>query len=233
MIKNILVFLIITISLFLPGYIYGEDNSAEEWLAGRIGFTDKGKREGIAVLASPERKFFLNKDVLLFIKRGNERIILKITDVDGKYIRCAVNSDEKSSEIRYQDDVYYSEKLNGKLKYTDAKIVLSELIKLYENFILKVESTEDTQLLSEEVINFSRTLEKLIPEIKKLNSKYPELKKFEKAPPKELHGESSMLRLIEPRLRDAFFKIKMYDSDEKVKKASDDLQRILKTMVNE
>ena len=77
MIKNILVFLIITISLFLPGYIYGEDNSAEEWLAGRIGFTDKGKREGIAVLASPERKFFLNKDVLLF--KASESAIASFT----------------------------------------------------------------------------------------------------------------------------------------------------------
>lgn len=231
--KNICKFLFYVSVLFFPCYAYGENGSGDEWPAGKIEFTDKNMHEGIVILASPDRKFFLNKNTLLFIKRNNQRIVLKITDIEGKYIRCIVNNNNKSVEIQHSEDVYYSEILNGNMKYTDVRKILSELIKLYENFILKVESTEDTLLLSEEVNKFSRALEKLIPEIKRLNGKYPELKKFEKSPPPELQGESDVLRLIEPRLRDAFFKIKMFNSDEKVKKAADELQRVLKTMATE
>ena len=230
--KNIHVYIIYTLIILFSGFVFGENDSADEWPAGKIGFTDKNRREGVIITYS-EKKVLLNKGSLLFIKRGDARIILKIIDMEGKYIRCAVNSDDKSLEIKHAEDVFYSDKLNRNVKYADARKILAELVKLYENFILKVESTEDTLRLSEEVIKFSLTLDKLIPEIKRINSKYPELKKFDVSPPQELQHESGILRLLEPRLRDAFFKIKMYDSDVKVKKAADELHKVLKKMQNE
>ncbi len=222
----------ILIVLF-TSFLNGENKPADEICVGKIDFIDKNGLECIVIQTSAEKKIFLNKNMLLLIKRANEAIILKIIDIDGKYIRCAIKDNNREFEIKHNDYVYYSERLNNNIKYADAGKILAELIKLYENFILKVESTEDTRLLSEEVIKFSRDLDKLIPEIKRIYIKYPELKQFNISPPQELKNESGILRMIEPRLRDAFFKIKMYTSDEKVKKAADELQKVLKKMADE
>jgi len=231
-VKKISICLIFTVIISCSTFIHGENISSDEWPVGKIEFIDKNRVEGILIQPVTDKKIFLNKNMLLFLKRGNIQVILKITDIDGKYVRCAVVDDNQSVGIKYSEDVFYSNQLNKNVKYSDARIIIATLIKLYENFILKIESTEDPRLLSEEVIAFSKSLEKLIPEIKRINRKYPELKKFNVSPPLELKNESEILRLLEPRLRDAFFKIKMYNSDEKVKKAADELHKVLKKMEN-
>jgi len=209
---------------------FSKNNSADEFVIGKIDYIGKSGRDGIVVLSSPEKAYLLDKGVLLLIKRGSEQIVLKINDVDGKYIRCAVNSETGAAVIRHGEDVFYSDSINSSIKYRDAKSILAGLIKLYEDFILKIESTEDPRAISDAVKNFSIELDKLIPEIKRINSKYPELGKFDVSPPAELQNESSRLGLLEPRLRDAFFKIKMFSSDENVKKATVDLQKVLTKM---
>jgi len=69
--------------------------------------------------------------------------------------------------------------------------------------------------------------------VDRINKRYPELKKFNASFPAELKNESELLELLEPRLRDAFFKIKMYGNNENIKKATDDLQKVLLKMNTE
>jgi hypothetical protein len=231
--KNNIIKIIFSMIILFPFYSYGNNNADDEWIAGKIEFTGENRQEGIAVISSPGKKIFLNKNALLFIKKGKARIILKIIDMDGKYFKYNLLNESKGLDIKPGDDVYYSEKLNSNKKYGDVKKILSELIHLYEGFILKIESTEDALIISEAVKKFSMELDMLIPEMKRVNSKYPELKRFSISPPNELKNESEILRILEPRVRDAIFKIKMYSSDERVKKAGEDLQRVLKKLETE
>ncbi len=225
--KSLSIKLIIFIMISYPVFANGKENPSDEFVIGKIEFIEKSGKEGIVVLNSPDKAYLLNKGVLLVIKRGNENIILKADDVDGKYLRCVVTSPAAGTLLNAGENVYYSDSLNSSIKYRDAKKILLQMIKLYENFILKIESTEDPKLIADAVKNFSLELDKLIPEMKRMNSKYPELEKFNISAPAELQNESAMLEVLEVRLRDAFFKVKIYGSDENVKKATEDLQKIL------
>jgi len=228
--KNNILKIFILFTVFFSISAYGNDIDQDEFIIGKLEFTGKSGREGIVILNVPGKAYLLNKGVLLLIKRGNEKIVLKIDDFAGKYFRCRVNSEKDNAVIKEGEDVYYSDSFNGSIKYRDAKRILGELIKLYENFILKVESTEDTHIIAEAVTVFSVELDKLIPEMKRINSKYPELGKSNVSPPSELQSESEMLEILQPRLKNAFFKIQLYNSDVNVKKATDDLQKVLTKM---
>ena len=222
--KKIIIALILIITSVSHVSALEKDKSDDEFITGKVEFISQSGREGIVILNSPGRAYLFNKGVLLLVKRGNEQMVLKITDVEGKYIRCSINSEAVNSLIKYGEDVYYSDSLNSSIKYSDARKILAEMIKLYETFILKIESTEDPRVISSAVKNFSENLDKLIPEIKRINGKYPELVTSR---PEELQGESSMLEVLQPRLKEAFYKIKIYSTDENVKKATEDLQKVL------
>lgn len=225
--KSLSIKIFILFIICFPVFANGKDIVPDEFLIGKIDFIEKSGKEGIVVLSSPEKWYLLNKGVMLLIKRGSETITLKVNDVDGKYIRCVLKSSSSGTLLIAGEDVYYSDSLNSGIKYRDAKKIILEMIKLYEKFILKVESTEDPRLISDAVKIFTFELDKLIPEMKRINSKYPELEKFNLSPPAELQNESAMLEVLETRLRDAFFKVKMYSTDENVKKATEDLQKVL------
>ena len=122
--------------------------------------------------------------------------------------------------------------MNSNTKYKDAEKILTELIKLYQDLIFKVESTNDPLMISIAMNEFSSSLNNLIPEMKRINNKYPELKNFNTAPPDELRNQSDMLEALEPRLKEAFFKIKILSDDKNIKKAMDDLHEILLKMGN-
>jgi hypothetical protein len=201
-----------------------------EFIAGKVEFINKSGTEGIVLLSSPGKAYLLNKGVLLTINRNDKPVILKITDVQGLHLRCLINSETETARLIYGENVFYSDTINSSIKYRDAKRILSQLIKLYEEFIFKIESTEDPAIIANTVNSFSAELDKLLPEMKRVNSKYPELEKFKLSPPAELLNESAMLEVLEPRLRDAFFKIQMFGSDENIKKATDDLHKVLQKM---
>ncbi len=214
----------------LSTVVYAKEIPDYEFIAGKVEFISKSGSEGIVLLSSPGKEYLLNKGVLLIIKRADMQIVLKITDVQGTNLRCAINSEAETGRLIHGENVFYSDTINSSIKYRDAKRILSQLIKLYEEFIFKIESTEEPVVMANTVNGFSIELDKLLPEMKRINSKYPELEKFKLSPPAELLGESAMLEVLEPRLRDAFFKIQMFGSDEKVKKATDDLHKVLQKM---
>ncbi|PKL18592.1 MAG: hypothetical protein CVV49_05220 [Spirochaetae bacterium HGW-Spirochaetae-5] len=221
---------VLFILLLLSSVLHGKETADYEFIAGKVEFINKNGSEGIIPLSSPGKAYLLNKGVLLVIKRGDKQIVLRITDVQGEHLKCSVNNEAGADRLIYGEDVYYSEVINSGIKYRDAKRILAQLIKLYEEFIFKIESTEDPAVLANTVNSFSSELDKLLPEMKRINSRYPELEKFKLSPPAELLNESAMLEVLEPRLRDAFFKIQMFGSDENVKKATNDLHKVLQKM---
>ena len=99
-----------------------------------------------------------------------------------------------------------------------------------EDFIINIESTEKPPLIADAVAKFSENIETLIPQMAMMNKKYPELKNFDVSPPVELASESALLRKIEPRLKDVFYKIRGYMEDEGVKKEMSSLQTVLEQM---
>lgn len=222
-----------SIVFIMSSAAYSGDNPEDEFIAGRIEFTGKSGKEGIAVISTPEKAYLLKKGVLLFTKKGRDRILLKIDDAEGKYLRCSLNNDTGNIVIKEGDELFYNSTVSGSTKYGDARKILIEHIKLYENFILKIESTEDTNIISEAVKKLSSELDKLIPEMKRIDNRYPELGKKDVPPPVELRDQTAMLEALEPRLKEAFFKVRMFISDDNVKKATEDLQKVLKKLHTE
>jgi hypothetical protein len=219
-------------SLYGLSPLYGKDpkdEAKDEFIVGKTGFTNKNGLEWIVIVNSAEKRYMLKNGSLLAIKRGNKHIVLKINDSDGKYLKCAV-ADKSSGDIKHGEDVYYLESMNSNMKYKDAGRILAELIKVYQDFIFKIESTDDPIIISTAMKDFSSSLNNLIPEMKRINDKYPELKKFNTDPPDELKNISELLEALEPRLKEAFFRIKMLSNDKNIKKAMDDLHEILLKM---
>jgi hypothetical protein len=139
-------------------------------------------------------------------------------------------TDKNSAAIQHGENVYYLDSMNSAMKYKDAERVLAELIKIYQDFIFKIESTDDPLKISTAMREFSSSLNSLLPEMKRINDKYPELKNFITDPPDELKNESDMLEALEPRLKEVFFKIQLLSADQNIKKAMDELHDILLKM---
>lgn len=199
---------------------------------GKVLFKNQSSSE-IMVLSSVENpSLYIVKGSVLDIVKGGSDIKISVTDICGQYIRCTMagGEEKKLSSVKEGDIAFYSDSSNASVKYGDAKRVLDVLIKLYEDFIFKVESVEDPAVISEYIDRFTSDIEKLIPEMERLNRKYPELLKFYTGPPVELKYESETLKLLEPALRNTFFKINIYAEDPAVKKSIEKLHKVLEKM---
>lgn len=208
------------------------DNDKGSREIGRVLFKNESASE-IMVLSSIETpSLYITRGSVLDIGKGDGAVKISVADICGLYIRCAIiKQDNKPlSPVREGDIVFYSDSSNALVKYGDVKMVLSALIKLYEDFIFKVESVEEPAVISEYIERFSSDIEKLIPEMERLNSKYPELLKFYSEPPSELKYESETLKLLEPALRNTFFKINIYAEDPAVKRSIEKLHKVLEKM---
>lgn len=199
---------------------------------GKVLFKNESAAE-VMVLSSVETPslYIANGSILNIGKRGSE-LKVTVTDICGLYIRCRVISSNSRllPDMKVGDIVYLSASGNASVKFSDVKILLSSLIKLYEDFIFRIESVDDPAVISAYIDSFSADLEKLLPEMERLNRRYPELLKFYSEPPAELKFESETLKLLEPALGNAFFKIKIYAEDPAVKKSLDKLQKVLERM---
>jgi len=201
---------------------------------GKVLFSNETSSE-IMVFSSVEApSIYITKGSTLEIVKDNKIFKITVTDICGRYIRCGLVPGDISRSfftiVKEDDAVFLSETGNESVRYSDVKIVLSALIKLYEDFIFRIESVDEPAVISEYIEHFSGDLEKLIPEMERLNGKYPELLKFYTEPPAELKFESETLKLLEPALGNAFYKIKIYAEDPAVKKSIEKLNMVLEKM---
>lgn len=228
--------IIILFSLLLLcqwGLLLSNASGSEDIPLGRIEFISSAKGEVLIRSISPDPSSLIFQGNTLYTVIKGSRITFKVTEISGTYIRCSIDSAFKDSLKNVSEDmtVYDYTSLNSRAKYYDVKAVLRRLINLYENFIFDVESTENPALIAGAIGKFSRGLGELLPDMAKMNRKYPELKSFDRVPPAELASESALLKKIEPRLKDVFYKITEYSGDEEVKKKMDDLQKVLERMM--
>lgn len=70
-------------------------------------------------------------------------------------------------------------------KYADVKSAMNDIIKLQENYIGSLEKAKDSKEFIAAVKTFGEGMEKLMPKMKELDKKYPEMKN-QKEPPAEL-----------------------------------------------
>ena len=78
--------------------------------------------------------------------------------------------------------VYNSPALNNKRKYYDLRNTMSELAGIYEKFIYGIGTSENPQVIADEINRFSDKLEKIIPVIEHIYGQYPELKNIKSVP---------------------------------------------------
>ncbi len=215
------------------GLLISNASGSEDIPLGKIEFISPVRGEILIRTGSPDPSSLIFPGNTLYIEIKGSRITFKVTEISGIYIRCRIDSAFEDSLKNVSEDmvVYDYTSLNSRAKYYDVKAVLRRLINLYENFIFDVESTENPILIAEAMGKFSRGLEDLLPDMVLMNRKYPELKSFGRIPPGELASESALLRKIEPRLKDIFYKIAEYSGDEEVKRGMADLQKVLEKMI--
>lgn len=226
---RILIASIFIIASAMRGLSADKNNRSREF--GKVLFKNESSSEVMVISAVESPSLYITKGSILGIGNGEKSFKISVIDISGLYIRCkTVNSSRLLSGIKEGDVVYLSESGNALVKYSDVKIVLAALIKLYEDFIFKVESVDEPAVISEYIERFSSDIEKIIPEMERFNSKYPELLKFYTEPPAELKYESETLKLLEPALGNVFFKIKIYAEDPAVKKSIEKLNKVMEKM---
>lgn len=209
----------------LPLFAMGEKGDI---FIGKIEFISSSRCEVIVNAESDSVIAMIAAGSILFANAGKNRIQLKVIKSDGRLIRCGFNCGKKGDAVPPEGGaVYYSLEENTASPYSDVKLLLTGLIDLYGDFIVKIESTDDPVRIASAVDEFSSSMERIIPEMDRLNKKYPELENFMTSPPPELKRIVMLLKQLEPALNDAFFKVKMFASHPDVEKSLKRLQAVL------
>jgi hypothetical protein len=223
---------ILSLLIVIPGAAFSENSGSADSPLGEIEFISAARGEILVRSLNSSPGLVISPGNFVYVKTGSGvKINFTVKEISGIYVKCAIEGKNPGISATGEGmTVYDNSSINSRSKYYDAKAVLRKLIKLYEDFIIAVESTEKPLLIAEAVEHFSSNLEILIPDMAMVNKKYPELKNFDVNPPSELASESALLKKIEPRLKDVFYKIRGYMNDEHVKARMLKLQEVLGKM---
>ena len=111
-------------------------------------------------------------------------------------------------------------------KYADAKKVIAKSNKTLEGFLGKMDKANDAEAVAAALTSFTNEMEKIVPEMKKLEEKYPEFKDNQ-GPPAELGEEGKKMMELWGKFGTVMMKIQQYADDPEVKKAQDKLQNLM------
>ncbi len=215
--------IILLILAALPVY---SGSAGDDIPVGSIEFVSSARCEVIIAADSESALATASPGSVLFALSGKERILLTVKKSEGWLIRCTYARDKAGKLLPAEGArVFYSEKDNAGKRYGDVKVVLSKLIKLHEEFIFRVESTDDPVRIADAVNELADSLQTLNIELGRLDKKYPELRNFTESPPAELRSEVELIRALALRLGDAMYKVRMFESDEAVKQALEKLKK--------
>lgn len=224
--------ILLSLLIFLPGTVFSEKNNISDTPVGEIEFISTVRGEVLIRSYSVNSSLPLSEGNFIYAKGEGGRIDFTVKEISGIYIKCSIEKNKTSPALSAREGmvVYDNYSFNSRLKYYDAKTLLRNLVNIYEDFIIDVESTEKPPLVAVAIAKFASNIETLVPRMAIMNEKYPELKNFDVSPPLVLVSESALLRKIEPRLKDVFYKIRGYMEDEDVKKEMIKLQSVLEQM---
>jgi len=106
----------------------------------------------------------------------------------------------------------------GGEKYRDAKEVMAAQLEAMKTYVSDIEKAESPKEIAESITAYNREMKKLIPEIKKMNEKYPELLSEEKRP-EEMRETYTEMKEFSGKIQKAMFKVMKYMKDPEVRSA--------------
>ena len=112
-------------------------------------------------------------------------------------------------------------------KYGDAKKVVSKTNKVLEGFLAKMDKADNAKAVASAVTGFASEMEKILPDMKKLEEKYPELQGAQGVP-QELGEEGVKMMELWGKFASVMMKIQEYADDPEVQKAQEKLENVMK-----
>jgi hypothetical protein len=111
-------------------------------------------------------------------------------------------------------------------KYADAKKTVAKSNKALEGFLGKMDEVDNAKDVAAALTGFAIEMEKIVPEMKKLEEKYPELKGSQGVP-EELGEEGKKMMELWGKFASVMMKIQQYGDDPDVQKAQEKLENIM------
>ncbi len=108
----------------------------------------------------------------------------------------------------------------GGKKYADAKEFNEEVIKVMDEYVAQIDSSENASDVAKAMNSLSDKMEALAPRMKKLAEKYPELEDTAN-PPEELKELQEEAQAVGQKMAGSMMKIMPYMSDPEVQKAQE------------
>ncbi len=112
-------------------------------------------------------------------------------------------------------------------KYAEAKKAVAKSNKALEGFLGKMDKADNAKDVAAVLTGFTSEMEKIVPELKKLEEKYPELKGSQGVP-EELGEEGKKMMELWGKFASVMMKIQQYGDDPEVQKAQEKLEDIMK-----
>jgi hypothetical protein len=225
--KTILASLILF--LLLPA-VSNADTTADIQV-GKIEFISSTQREIIVYASTDSGLAAASNGIILYTITGKNRITLSVKETGGRFIRCTFRcSNTEKPVLTAGAMVFFSAADNAAVPYADVKVMMHRLLKIYRDFVLAVESTDDPETIASAINQLSLSLEVLIPEINRLNARYPELENFMTSPPEELKEDVALLNRTGQLVSDAFLKAAKLQPNRSIDEALKKLKGVMDRM---
>jgi len=111
-------------------------------------------------------------------------------------------------------------------KYADVKKVNAEFVSMLEDYVAELEKADSAKDVAAAMNSYADQLEGIMPEMKKLQEKYPELKDQDNIPA-ELEESMESAMAAGMNMAGTFMKIAPYMEDPEVQKAQERIGRIM------
>ncbi|MFC2164921.1 hypothetical protein ACFLT2_07995 [Acidobacteriota bacterium] len=112
-------------------------------------------------------------------------------------------------------------------KYADAKKAVAKSNKTVAGFLEKMDKADNAKDVATAVTGFASEMEKIVPEMRKLEEKFPELKSSQGVP-EELGEEGKKMMELWGKFASVMMKIQQYADDPEVQKAQEKLESVMK-----
>ncbi|MCD4655565.1 hypothetical protein K8T06_16715 [bacterium] len=111
-------------------------------------------------------------------------------------------------------------------KYSDAEKIYGEYVVAIEKYVTNLEKADNAKEVAKAVNKFADDMEDLMPRMKKLSEKYPELKDTSN-PPEELKETQARADEMGMKMAGSMMKMMPYMKDPEVRKAQERLGSIM------
>lgn len=117
-------------------------------------------------------------------------------------------------------------------KYSDIIEVNRQFVKLMSNYVEAVDKVDSADEAAKAINDLADGMEKLAPEMKAIQKKYPELADAEELP-EELEMTEEEMEKVGQKFGNSFMKLMPYMSNQKVQQAQERLTRVMSTLGEE